>query len=194
MEKNIEKIINKYNIDPSNTYLAISGGYGLNCPTNSHLMHKYKFKGLIAPPCINDSGLSLGIALYSFYKKLGKEKFEFKFENAYYGDEDLSFYETMERYKNFVSNISSIDSDTVVDDIVNNPIIWFDGRAEVGPRALGRRSILADARSKDSKDKLYKIKQRQWRRPIAPIILEEEVSNWSSMHMNLHICLTRLSL
>ncbi|KOP81442.1 hypothetical protein AMS60_02440 [Bacillus sp. FJAT-21945] len=178
MEKNLEKIINKYNIDPSNTYLAISGGYGLNCPTNSHLMHKYKFKGLIAPPYINDSGLSLGIALYSFYKKLGKEKFEFKFENAYYGDEDLSFYETIERYKNFVSNISNIDSDTVVDDIVNSPIIWFDGRAEVGPRALGHRSILADARCKDAKDKLNKIKQRQWWRPVAPIILEEEVSNW----------------
>lgn len=69
MEENLDLIIHEYNIDTSTTYLALSGGYALNCPTNTYLMQKYRFKGFIAPPCISDSGQSLGIALFAFLKK-----------------------------------------------------------------------------------------------------------------------------
>ena len=57
IDDQIQKYIEKDNIDPSNTYFAITGGYGLNCPANSYFMDKYKFKGYVAPPCINDGGL-----------------------------------------------------------------------------------------------------------------------------------------
>jgi len=65
----IDNSIIKFNIDPSKTYLAMTGGYALNCPANSYLMKVYGFKGFIAPPCVNDGGISLGIALYAFHKK-----------------------------------------------------------------------------------------------------------------------------
>lgn len=63
-------------------------------------------------------------------------------------------------------------------DILNAPVVWFDGHAEIGPRALGHRSILADPCNPKSKILLNQYKQRQWWRPVAPIILFEELDTW----------------
>lgn len=173
----IEDCIVRYRINPRETYLAMSGGFGLNCPTNSYIMNKYKFKGFMAPPCINDSGLSLGIALYMFYKKL--DRFNFLFKNAFYGNKDIMSSDDIKKmYGHYIRSISCFSPEDVVEDIVNEPVVWFYGSAEIGPRALGHRSILADPRNIESKNKLNEIKQRQWWRPVAPIILEEELDNW----------------
>ena len=178
MTKEIDTILERYQLNPCETYLSLSGGYALNCPTNSYLMNKYKFKGFLAPPCVNDSGMSLGIALYAFYKK--NPGFQFKLQNAYYGDADdrLSIISQSERFSYFISDITMLDYQQAVKDIIHAPIVWFNGRAEIGPRALGNRSLIADPRTVTSKDLLNKIKQRQWWRPVAPIILEEELHNW----------------
>jgi len=64
----------------------MSGGFALNCPTNSSLLNNYKFKNFTAPPCINDSGQSLGMALYHFYIN-SKKKLEFSLNSAFYGKE-----------------------------------------------------------------------------------------------------------
>lgn len=61
---------------------------------------------------------------------------------------------------------------------MNEPIIWFESRTEIGPRALGHRSILCDPRNIQSKNKVNIIKQRQWWRTVAPIILEEYIKDW----------------
>lgn len=177
IDRTIKENIEKYNINTKETYFAITGGYGLNCPANSYFMKKYKFKGYIAPPCVNDGGLSLGIALYAFYKKM--DKVSFKFRNAFYGDTDnIQSKELKGQYGDFISNISEFKPSDVVDDIMKEPVVWFQGAAEVGPRALGHRSILANACNLESKYELNKIKQRKWWRPVAPIVLEEEVNNW----------------
>ncbi|OMD98734.1 hypothetical protein BSK64_27095, partial [Paenibacillus odorifer] len=178
MEENINKIVSEYNIDTQNAYLALSGGYALNCPTNSYLMEKFKFKGFLAPPCINDSGISLGIALYVFYKRLSKKKIDFKLAHPFYGDKNLLSTDGLEVYSQYIKESSEFDLDVVLNDLETDPFIWFDGRAEIGPRALGNRSLFADPRNNKSKDELNRIKQRQWWRPVAPIILEEEISNW----------------
>lgn len=81
MELNVDNAIKKYNIDPTQTYLALSGGFSLNCPTNTHLMRKYKFKGFIAPPCVSDSGIAMGCGLYTFYKRTNGN-FNFKLNSA----------------------------------------------------------------------------------------------------------------
>ena len=180
MERNIEDIIERYNIVPEDTYLALSGGYVLNCPTNSHLMSKYHFKGFIAPPCVSDCGISLGIALYAFYKKLNG-KIEFKMNTAYYGDRDEDLKVVLSensKFFRFIKNVSDFDLNKAVNDINESPIIWFDGASEVGPRALGNRSILADPRLDVSKEQLNIVKQRQWWRPVAPIVLEDDVNEW----------------
>ena len=62
--------------------------------------------------------------------------------------------------------------------MVAGPVAWADGRAEVGPRALGHRSLLADPRRSATKDRLNEVKQRQWWRPVAPIVLEDQVGEW----------------
>lgn len=178
IEKSIEGIIAKYNIDPLATHLAFSGGYALNCPSNSHIMNKYNFKSFMAPPCVNDGGLSIGMALYVFYK--GGEKINFKFENAYYGDDDDGLDELLKNnhFNSYIKSVAKINYDKFVDDIKKEPVVWFNGRAEIGPRALGNRSILADPGTEDSKNRLNIIKKRQWWRPVAPVILREYIGEW----------------
>lgn len=178
MDDNLKIIINDNKIDTSKVYLAISGGYGLNCCTNSYLLNKYKFKGLIAPPCINDTGQALGIGLYAFSKNIGK--FNFHFKNAYYGDKDTQLQIVLKDpvYSRYIESIGPIVFKEAVNDITESPILWFDGRAEIGPRALGHRSLIADPRTVEAKDALNDIKQRQWWRPVAPIMLDDYLNEW----------------
>ena len=177
MDKNIENAIENYGLQVKDTYLSLSGGFVLNCPTNSHIMNKYKFKGFVAPPCVNDAGMSLGIALYAFYKKSGT-RIQFTFENAYYGEPNNGMSEFLKKYGDYIEDISDIDLNKAIDDIMDSPIVWFNGNSEVGPRALGNRSLIADPRTFKTKDILNEVKLRQWWRPVAPIIMEEEVNNW----------------
>ena len=175
MCRQIDRVIKKYQVKPEDTYLSISGGFGLNCPTNSYLMNKYHFKGFLSCPCINDSGQSLGIALYMFYRNI--DRMNFCFKHAFYGDK-FDFDSTYLKEKGFIEKISKLDMEQFVDDLIDGPIVWFDSRAEIGPRALGHRSLLGDPRNLNMKKQLNKVKKRQWWRPVAPIVLEEYVNEW----------------
>lgn len=179
MCKNIDEIIDKYQLDATKVYVSITGGYALNCPTNSYIMKKYGFKGFVAPPCVSDCGISIGIGLYAFYKHIGCN-FNFKLENAFYGNQDNRVTEIVTEFpwEKHVKSFALMDMKQCVEDIINGPIVWFYGRAEIGPRALGNRSLLADPRNKDSKNKLNIIKKREWWRPVAPVILEEDIDDW----------------
>ena len=174
VEKNIDNIATELKKSDSfdNMYLSLSGGYCLNCITNSYITEKYKFKDLIAPPNINDSGLSMGIALFNFYKKM--DRLDFKLKNAYYGDSFTIDSKVIAKYNPYIKTISNGSVETVYDDLKNKGIvIWFDGRAEIGPRALGHRSLIALPQSRKIKDALNILKQRQFWRPVAPIVLKE---------------------
>jgi len=178
MEHNIEEQLSRFSIDPNTTYLAMAGGFALNCPTNSHLLNKYGFRGFIAPPCPNDAGMSLGIALYAFHKKAGKICFRLK--NAYYGNKDEKSQNliTHPYYSKHIKDMQDFETYKAVEDVKNAPIVWFNGNAEIGPRALGNRSILADPRNQAVKDELNRIKGRQWWRPVAPIVIEDYADEW----------------
>ena len=178
MEKQLEDLFEQYSIDPNGTYLSISGGFGLNCPTNSHLLRKYKFKGFLGAPCMDDSGEALGIGLYKFYMGMGRFNFELK--HAFYGksfensDSDLASL----KEQGYIKEISELSPKVFVQDIKNDIIVWYDSCAEIGPRALGHRSLLGDPRKLETKDRLNQVKQRQFWRPVAPIILRECVDDW----------------
>ena len=179
VEHNIDRLIEEYHCDPHQMYLAVAGGYMLNCPTNTHLMKKYGFRGFIAPPCISDTGMSMGIALYAFYKQMNRMSFHIN--HAYYGNSDrdsLSQLLKENKYAQFIQEISEFHPEQAAEDIMQAPIVWFNGRAEIGPRALGNRSLIADPRFTGFKDELNRIKQRQWWRPVAPIVLEENLNDW----------------
>ena len=178
MTRNISEAVKKYKINPKETYLAMSGGFALNCPCNTYLLEEYDFKGFIAPPSVSDSGMALGIGLYSFYNELGNT-FEFKLENAYYGDsDDFEDFFAKGEYNYYIDSVEDFDENLAVADLEEEPIVWFNGRAEIGPRALGARSILGDPRKTQTKDRLNEIKQRQWWRPVAPIVLMNEQKEW----------------
>ena len=168
----IDAAIQKYCIIPRDTNIALSGGYFLNCPTNTHIMQKYGFKRQLITPCVNDSGQAIGAGLLYFYKRV--KYINFQFVDCYLGNDCQSHTPEFDYYIESVTN----GFEHFVDDISKNPIIWFSGRAEIGPRALGHRSILADPRVLTSKNKLNKIKQREWWRPVAPIIITSECSQW----------------
>lgn len=179
MEHNIEKAVEKYGIIPEETYLALSGGFALNCPINTKIMKKFK-KNLIAPPCVNDSGLSLGIGLFGFYRIM--DKLEFKLKNAYYGRKikgnEIENILNDQKWNVFIKGISEFNSEIAAEDICESPIIWVNGGAEIGPRALGARSLIGDPRYENTKQRLNEIKLRQWWRPVAPIVMEEYLNLW----------------
>lgn len=178
MQKNIDEIIKKYQIDPKETYLAMSGGFALNCPCNTYLMNLYGFKGFISVPCVNDSGMALGIGLYSFFNELGAD-FNFCLGSANYGDQcDFSKFLAQNEFGDYIKAVNDFNADLAAKDIEEGPVVWFDGKAEIGPRALGNRSILGDPRRQETKDELNRIKQRQWWRPVAPIVLYERMDEW----------------
>lgn len=178
ISKSIDEAIERYHFKPEDTYLSMAGGFALNCPCNTFLMKKYGFKGFLAVPCVNDSGIALGIGLYSFYNERGCN-FNFSIKNAYHGDEDdLDAFLARGEFKKYIKCVEEFDPDQIVRDLYEAPVIWFDGKAEIGPRALGNRSIIGDPRRMEIKDALNKVKSRQWWRPVAPIMLFEKMEEW----------------
>ncbi|WP_052499832.1 carbamoyltransferase C-terminal domain-containing protein [Streptomyces vietnamensis] len=178
MERNVERALAEHQIDPAETRLALAGGYALNCPTNSHLMAKYGFTELIAPPCVGDDGQSLGMALAAFLKKSGEQKFSFRFPGAYLGSSDDTLDEVLRDHDRFIAGVSAYDDATAVADLQEGPVVWFNGRSEIGPRALGNRSLIADPTTYTSKELLNRHKQREWWRPVAPVVLEGHAADW----------------
>jgi hypothetical protein len=177
MERNIDRIVERHGVDTRQAHLAIAGGYALNCPTNSHLMAKYGFRGFLAPPSVGDDGQSVGIALAAFHKKM-PGRFDFAYPGPYLGREDTDVDGALAAFADFVAAVDDYDEDTAVDDILAGPVVWFDGASEVGPRALGNRSLLGDPTSAAAKDALNEVKSRQWWRPVAPVILEDRLDEW----------------
>ncbi|WP_273325238.1 carbamoyltransferase C-terminal domain-containing protein [Vallitalea guaymasensis] len=178
MDNSIEEAIEKFGLRTEETYLAMSGGFALNCPCNTYLMNKYHFKGFIAPPCVSDSGMALGIGLSSFYVRTSGD-FDFKLEHAYYGDSyKVKEFLDKQEFSNFIESVEEFDAVKVVEDMQEDIVLWYEGSSEVGPRALGARSLIGDPRHTRTKDRLNEVKKRQWWRPVAPIVLKEKVGEW----------------
>jgi carbamoyltransferase len=133
------------------------GGVALNCLANRNLGNY--FKNIWIMPNPGDSGSSLGAAALTYKKKVN-------WKDAYLGHNIAGPYPV----NNIIANLLS-------DGIVG----VASGRAEFGPRALGNRSLLADPRIPDIKQRVNDIKQRQQFRPFAPAILEEHVDDYFRM-------------
>lgn len=175
----LAKIIDENGIVPQNTYLAMSGGLALNCPLNTALMKHFEFKGFLAPPCVNDSGLSLGLGLMRFYAD--EPFFHFRLSSPHLGSngtDNLSDVLNDPAFSVHIESVSRPELETILSDLMGGPIVWFQGQAEIGPRALGHRSLLADPRDITSRDRLNRIKQRQWWRPVAPLVLDGLSKDW----------------
>lgn len=157
--------------------LCLSGGVALNCSMNSFLLNSGYVKNIFIQPAANDAGTALGAALELAYHKGIKFK---KLKHAYlgpsYGNESIRT--ALKKSKLRFHNYKDIEGKAAELLARNKIIAWFQGNMEFGPRALGNRSILAAPDSKEIRDKVNTIKQRESWRPLAPSILEEEASKY----------------
>jgi len=157
--------------------LLIAGGCGLNCDWNSKWKESGFFSDVFVPPVANDSGSAIGTAIDAQFHFTGNPKVMW---DVYLG---LQFLDTeMVDAAQFDEYAPSM---TIVADMLANDLIlgWANGRYEIGPRALGNRSILAAPFKVSTRERLNVIKQREQFRPIAPVCLEEDAGKWFGCHL-----------
>jgi len=162
--------------------LCMAGGVALNCVANGRLIREGPFDELFIMPAAGDAGGAVGVAAYIYHSILGKPRTH-PWDDAFLGpewsteqireylDENKIPYRELEQKELIETTAKLIAEQKVVG--------WFQGRMEFGPRALGARSILADARNPEKKDRVnLKIKFRESFRPFAPTVIEEKAGDW----------------
>lgn len=167
--------------------LCIAGGVALNCVANGKILKEGIFKNIWIQPAAGDAGGALGAALAVWHQYLGNERISCKkidsMKGAYLGPSYPNNYIENFLCKNSIPFIK-LDETDLIDKIANllaegKVIGWFHGRMEFGPRALGARSIIGDARSPDMQSIMnLKIKYRESFRPFAPSVLREKMSDY----------------
>ena len=146
--------------------LCLSGGSMLNCNVNSLIKHKSGFKNIHLFPACGDDGISVGAALYTLHHIFDKPRYQYEIEDLCYLGKKQDWVEP--DYEKIAQMISD-----------GKIVAWFMGRSEFGPRALGNRSILADPRNFHNREILnFIVKNREWFRPYAPVVLEEKSREW----------------
>ena len=174
-EKEVWTIYEQVYAKEPNDNLCIAGGIALNCVANTQV--KSKFKNVHVPPFPNDTGLAIGMALYAHHQINGAPK-----DNNYfvpYLGPEYSDEETTTACHDSGYKYKKLHVDDVVEVLCERkPIVMCRGRSESGPRALGHRSIMCVPDMENGRDFLnFKIKQREWYRPYAPIILDKYVDD-----------------
>lgn len=160
--------------------LCIAGGVALNCVLNARMRNDGPFRRVWVQPAAGDAGTALGAALWldTHLREDGGRRY--RMDHAYlgpsYSDEEIeNFLRWSKLPYRRVENIPQAVADLLARDKV---IGWFQHRMEFGPRALGARSILASPLHASMQARLNEIKDREDFRPVAPVVLEEEASQW----------------
>ncbi|WP_084009968.1 carbamoyltransferase C-terminal domain-containing protein [Pandoraea oxalativorans] len=149
--------------------LLISGGCGLNCEWNSALEDTGMFSDVFAPPCANDSGSAIGTAADAQFHLTGSAKLKW---SVYSGPAFV-----LDELEHADFHLTPATSCEIAKQLHAGAILgWANGNAEIGPRALGNRSILASPLNRGTLERINRLKRREGFRPIAPICREEEVS------------------
>jgi len=169
-------------------YLCLAGGVALNCVANGKLLEKKIFKDIYIQPAAGDAGGALGAALavnFMFFKE--ERNIDYSYDNMkgtylgpdYSEKEIQSMNKKVKAVYNYCENFCDI-SESVASKLSEGNIVgWFQGRMEFGPRSLGNRSILGDARIPEMQKKLnIKIKYREGFRPFAPSVLAEKYTEY----------------
>jgi carbamoyltransferase len=163
-------------------YLCLAGGVALNCVSNSRILEHTGFKDVFVQPAAGDAGGSVGAAYYVYNTLLGNTRI-YSMDHVFLGPEfSGERIETLLKQKNIPFN--KFDREKLLQEtaklLIKQKVIgWFQGRMEFGPRALGNRSIIADARNPKNQSIVnLKIKFRESFRPFAPTILEERTKEY----------------
>jgi carbamoyltransferase len=189
LQKTLEKAVldqlsslkNKYHIKN----LCVSGGVGLNACANGAILRSGLFDKVFFQPAAGDDGASLGAAMYAHHKIFQKGE-RTPVEHVFWGPEynNVQIEDILNDYPQInwkkEENIETIAAKMLDEGRI---VGWFQGRMEMGPRALGARSILADPRSTVLRDEINaRIKGREPFRPFAPSVLEEAAPDFFALH------------
>lgn len=180
MARNVKKITGE-------KYLCLAGGVALNCVGNGKLLRSEIFDDIWIQPAAGDAGGAIGAALIAHYHynknpmplKNGRDLQRGSYLGTHYSDNDIDKF-----LKKFNLPAHKFETEEMLDKsaeiLMNEKVIgWFQGKMEFGPRALGSRSIIGDARSSEMQKKMnLKIKYRESFRPFAPTVLAEKVNEW----------------
>jgi carbamoyltransferase len=162
--------------------VVISGGYGLNCVANYYYLGALKDEdiNIYVEPVSNDAGTAMGAALLWYHNITKDTNVRLREDNVYLGPK---YNYTLSEINSIAEKYNATVIDATHDDIVElmtkkNIVANFQGRSENGPRALGNRSLMFDPTFEDGKDFVNEIKHREYFRPFAGSILEEDAHDW----------------
>ena len=171
-QEQVLKFIKAYVDKTGINNVIITGGYGMNIVSNSYYIKNLPHVNFYFEPLSDDSGNSIGAAIY-FYKTLTKDYKNYGLKNTF--------------FHGYEYDLNQIEgTDCTYDDIASllleqKSVAVYYGLAESGQRALGNRSILFDATNPNAKNIVNRIKCREWYRPFAAIVLEEDVNQYFDM-------------
>ena len=174
--------------------LVLAGGVALNCVGNGKILRDGPFKNVWIQPAAGDAGGALGAAVFVHYQLLDNPRVADDRRDSQsstllgpsFDDDEIGRF-IAERG---IKAVRHGDAESLVDRVselmsTENVIGWFQGRMEFGPRALGSRSIIGDARSREMQTVMnVKIKFRESFRPFAPSVLREKVAEWFQMDVD----------
>jgi carbamoyltransferase len=165
----IQKAIDKSGLKE----ICITGGYGLNVVANAYYLKRFPDVKFYFEPLADDSGNSIGGAMYA-YRSITKDTQVYSLQTtAFHGDE----YPLTS-----VSGSKASTTDVVELLMAQKSVAVYYGKSEAGPRALGHRSILFDARNPNAKELVNKVKKREWYRPFAAICLREDAEKYFELN------------
>lgn len=162
--------------------IVLAGGVALNIDANKNYLDKVGFKHVWGQPASSDTGIPLGCALYGHHVLLKQPRF-WEMKSASLG-RSYSESEILNELQKFQDKVAWRKSENIIKEAASflsqgKIIGWFQGGSEYGPRALGHRSILMDARGKDTRDILNnRVKHREFWRPFAASVLLDNMSEW----------------
>ncbi len=170
--------------------LCLAGGVALNCVANGKVLRDGAFENIWIQPASGDAGGAVGAALAAYHLYKGQPRLRANnadgMNGSYLGpsyDDD----EIADRLTRMGAKFARLDDAALIERVARGlasekAVGWFQGRMEFGPRSLGNRSILGDARSPSMQKTLnLKIKYRESFRPFAPSVLREDVADWFDM-------------
>jgi len=172
--------------------LCLGGGVALNCVGNGKILKEKIFKKIWIQPAAGDAGGALGAALFAWYRYLDNNR-EANGTNDSQRGSYLGTHYSNDQIKTILDEqaikYEALSRDELVNKVARlinegNVIGWFQGKMEFGPRALGARSIIGDARSQEMQSKMnLKIKFRESFRPFAPTVLKEKCSEYFDLNV-----------